>query len=243
MVLPEEDDHSSGTTKPSTTPKIIVNLKMFQRIREMEQGSWGRGQYLQLEVLGCLVRAGEQINGDHLVVIHVLLSKSGEHSGYVGGVGLSVNLKGRHGFEFLLNSKPQQTKKNTKTGNPKLRIWKLEVRRRPGRVCKISSIELSRRAGGRKAQQERKRRQERRAMSEDETERDFIEPMERELDTIASSFPFFKLRKHEPSFRKKSRKVARATERRKLLAHTWGSAFLFFCFFTSGISPEIEIEN
>jgi hypothetical protein len=112
MVLPEEDDHSSGTTKPKYhSPRRIVNLKVFQRTREMEQGSWGRGQYLQLEVLGCLVRAGEQINGDHLVVIHVLLSKSGEHSGYVGGVGLSVNLKGRHGFEFFLNSKPQKTKK------------------------------------------------------------------------------------------------------------------------------------
>jgi hypothetical protein len=79
-------------------------LKVFQRTREMEQGSWGRGQYLQLEVLGCLVRAGEQINGDQLVVIHVLLSKSGEHSGYVGGVGLSVNLKGRRGLKFFLNS-------------------------------------------------------------------------------------------------------------------------------------------
>ncbi len=86
----------------------------------MEQGRWARGQYLQLEVLGCLVRAGEQINGDDLVVIHVLLSKSGEHSGYVGGVGLSVNLKGRHGFKFLLNGTPQEREK--KTGNPKLRI-------------------------------------------------------------------------------------------------------------------------
>jgi hypothetical protein len=28
-------------------------------------------------------------------------------------------------------------------------------------------------------------------MSENETERDFIEPMERELGTIARSFPFF----------------------------------------------------
>ncbi len=105
MVLPEEYDRSSGTTKPKDhPPRRIVNLKVFQRTREMEQGSWGRGQYLQLEVLGCLVRAGEQINGDYLVVIHVLLSKSGEHSGYVGGVGLSVNLKGRHGLKFFLNS-------------------------------------------------------------------------------------------------------------------------------------------
>jgi hypothetical protein len=77
----------------------------------MEQGSWGRGQYLQLEELGCLVRAGEQINGDYLVVIHVLLSKNGEHSVYVGEGGLSVNLKGRHGFKLVLNSKPQKTKK------------------------------------------------------------------------------------------------------------------------------------
>ncbi len=192
MVLPEENDRSSGTTKPKHhSPRRVVNLKVFQRTREMEQGSWGRGQYLQLEVLGCLVRAGEQINGDYLVVIHVLLSKSGEHSGYVGGVGLSVvglsvNLKGRHGFKFSLNSKPQKTKKFTKTGNPKLRIWKLEVRRRPARVRKTYSIELSRGAGGRKAQQQQKRRQERRAMSENETERDFIE-----LGTIARSFPFF----------------------------------------------------
>jgi hypothetical protein len=140
----------------------------------MEQGSWGRGQYLQLEVLGCLVRAGEQINGDYLVVIHFLLSKSGEHSGYVGGVGLSVNLKGRHGFKLFLNSKPQKTKKNTRRGNPKRRIWKWEVRRRPGRIYKIYSIELRRGTGGRKAQQQRKRRQERRAMWENETERDFI---------------------------------------------------------------------
>ncbi len=105
MVLPEEDDHSSGSTKSKAHPaRRIVHLKVFQRTREMEQGSWGRGQYLQLEVLGCLVRAGEQINGDQLVVIHVLLSKSGEHSGYVGGVGLSVNLKGRHGLKFFLKS-------------------------------------------------------------------------------------------------------------------------------------------
>jgi len=82
MVLPEEDDHSSGSTKPKQhSPRRIVKLKVFQRTREMEQGSWGRGQYLQLEVLGYLVRAGEQINGDHLVVIHVLLSKSGEYCG------------------------------------------------------------------------------------------------------------------------------------------------------------------
>jgi hypothetical protein len=66
-------------------------------------------------------------------------------------------------------------------------------------------------------------------MSENETERDFMEPMEPELDTIASSFPFFKLRRHESSFGKKSEKIARATELRKLLADTWGSAFL--CFF------------
>jgi hypothetical protein len=152
MVLPEEDDLSSGTTKPKHhSPRRIVNLKVFQRTREMEQGSWGRGQYLQLEVLGCLVRAGEQINGDHLVVIHVLLSKSGEHSGYGGGVGLPVNLKGRHGFKFFLNSKFQKTKKNTETGDPRLRIWKLEVRRRPGRVCKIYSIELRRGVGCPKA--------------------------------------------------------------------------------------------
>jgi hypothetical protein len=191
MVLPEEDDHSSGTTKPKhDSPRRIVNLKVFQRTRETEQGSWGRGQYLQLEVLGCLVRAGEQINGDQLVVIHVLLSKSGEHSGYVGGVGLSVNLKGRHGFKFFLNSKPQKTKKNTKTGDPKLRIWKLEVRRRPGRVCKLYSIVLRRGAGGRKAQQQRRKRQKRRAMSENETEREFIELMERELCTVARSSPF-----------------------------------------------------
>jgi hypothetical protein len=191
MVLPEKDDHSAGTTKAKHhSPRRIVNFKVFQRTRE-EQSRWGRGQYLQLEVLGCLVRAGENINGDHLVVIHVLLSKSGEHSGYVGGVGLSVNLKGRHGFKFFLNSKPQKTKRNTKTGDPKLRIWKLEVRRRAGRVCKIYSIELSRGAGSRKAQQQRKRRQKRRAISESETERDFIEPMGRELGTMAGSFPFF----------------------------------------------------
>jgi hypothetical protein len=116
MVLPEEDDRSSGTTKPKYhSSRRIVNLKVFQRTREMEQGSWGRGQYLQLEVLGCLVRAGEQINGDHLVVIHVLLSKSGEHSGYVGGVGLSVvglsvNLKGRHGFKFSSTINPRKPK-------------------------------------------------------------------------------------------------------------------------------------
>jgi len=148
MVLPEEDEYSSGTTKAKHhSPRRIVNFKVFQRTREMEQSRWGRGQYLQLEVLGCLVGAGEQINGDHLVVIHVLLSKSGEHSGYVGGVGLSVNLKGRHGFKFFLKSKPQKTKKNTKTGDPKIRIFKLEVRRRAGRVRKIYSIELSRGAG------------------------------------------------------------------------------------------------
>jgi hypothetical protein len=64
----------------------------------------------------------------------------------------------------------------------------LEVRRRPGRVCKIYSIELRRGARGRKGEQKRKRRQERRAMSENETEREFIEPMERELGTIARSF-------------------------------------------------------
>jgi len=192
MVLPEEDDHSSGTTKAKHhSPRRIVNFKVFQRTKEMEQRRWGSGQYLQLEVLGCLVRAGEQINGDHLVVVHVLLSKSGEHSGDVGGVGLSVNLKGRHGFKFFLNSKPQKTEKNTKTGDPKRRIWKLEVRRRAGRVCKIYSIELSRGAGGRKARQQRKRRHNRRAMSENETERDFIEPMGRELGTVAGSFPFF----------------------------------------------------
>ncbi len=52
--------------------------------------------------------ASEQINGDNLVVINFLLSKSGEHSVHVGGVDLSVNLKGRHGFKFLLNSKPQE---------------------------------------------------------------------------------------------------------------------------------------
>ncbi len=94
----------------------------------MEQESWGRGQYLQLEVLGCLVGAGEQINGDYLVVIHVLLSKSDEHSGYVGGVGLSVNLKGRHGFEFFVNSKPQKTKKIQKQGiqNVEYGNWRSE---------------------------------------------------------------------------------------------------------------------
>jgi hypothetical protein len=81
--------------------------------------------------------------------------------------------------------------KNSKAGNPKLRIWKLEVRRRPGRVCKTYSIELSRGAGGRKAQQQQKRRQERRAIWENETERQFIEPMERELGNIGGSFPFF----------------------------------------------------
>ncbi len=191
MVLPQEDDHSSGTTKPKYhSPRRIVKLKVFQRTREMEQGSWGRGQYLQLEVLGCLVRAGEHTNGDQLLVIHVLLSKSGEHSGYVGGVGRSVNVKGRHGLKLFLNSKPQKTKKKRKIGDPKLRIWKLEVRRKPGRVCKIYSIVLGRGAGGRKAEQQRRKRQKRRAMSENETERDFVEPMERELCTVVRSFPF-----------------------------------------------------
>jgi hypothetical protein len=191
MVLPEEDDHSSGTTKPKhDSPRRIVKLKVFQRTRELEQGSWRRGQYLQLEVLGCLVRTGEHTNRDQLVVIHVLLSKSGEHSGYVGGVGCSINGKGRHGFKFFLNSKPQKTKKKRKIGDAKLRIWKLEVRRKPGRVCKIYSILLGRGAGGRKTQQQRKKRQKTRAMSESETERDFIEPMERELCTVARSFPF-----------------------------------------------------
>jgi hypothetical protein len=42
-----------------------------------------------------------------------------------------------------------------------------------------------------KARQQRKRRHKRRAMSENETERDFIEPMKRELGTIAGSFPCF----------------------------------------------------
>jgi hypothetical protein len=54
------------------------------------------------------VSASEQINGDNLVVINFLLSKSGEHCVHVGGVDLSVNLKGGHGFRFLLNSKPQE---------------------------------------------------------------------------------------------------------------------------------------
>jgi hypothetical protein len=51
------------------------------------------------------VSASEQFNGDNLVVIHFLLSKSGEHSVHVGGVALSVNLKGRHGYNFLHNIK------------------------------------------------------------------------------------------------------------------------------------------
>jgi hypothetical protein len=65
-------------------------------------------------------------------------------------------------------------------------MWKLEVRRGPARIRKTYSIEVSRGAGGRKAQQQQKRRQEMRAMSENETERDFIE-----LGTIAKSFPIF----------------------------------------------------
>jgi len=43
----------------------------------------------------------------------------------------------------------------------------MELRRRPGRVCEYS-VELSRRAGGPRAQQQCKRRQKRRAMLEKE---------------------------------------------------------------------------
>jgi hypothetical protein len=95
------------------------------------------------------------------------------------------------GSSFSSRVNLRKRKKIKKTGDPKFRIWKLEVRRRAGRVCKIYSIELSRGAGGRKARQQRKRRHNRRAMSENETERDFIEPMGRELGTVAGSFPFF----------------------------------------------------
>jgi hypothetical protein len=248
MVLPEEDDDSSGSTKRKHhSPRRIVNLNYFQRTREMEQGSWGRGQYLQLEVLGCLVRAGEQINGDDLVVIHVLLSKSGEHSGYVEEVGLSVNLKRRHGFKFLLKSKPQKTKKYIKTGNPKLRIWKLEVRRRAGRVCTIYSIELRRGARGRKAEQKRKKRQEWGAMSENETERDFVEPMERELGTIARSFLIFlapQRRVFVPREERKGRVRDADYEGSGPFSfgHTRGAAVIVFVF-TGGISRKMEIEK
>ncbi len=54
-------------------------------------------------------------------------------------------------------------------------------------------------------------------MSENETEGDFIEPMERELGTVSGSFPFFQLRRQESSFRQKSGKVARVTQLRKCL--------------------------
>jgi len=69
----------------------------------------------------CIVRASEQINGDNLVVIHFLLSKSGEHSVHVGGVGLSVNLKGRHRFK-VFSQQHTSAERGKKTGNPKLRI-------------------------------------------------------------------------------------------------------------------------
>jgi hypothetical protein len=146
-------------------------------------------------------------------------------------------------FKFLLKRKPQKTKKNTKTGNPKLRIWKLEVRRRAGRVCTIYSIELRRGARGRKGEQKRKRRQERRAMSENETERDFVEPMERELGTIPRTFLLFLAPQSLRSERRAERSRARRRLRRFwtvfLRAHTWGSGFVF----TGGISRKMEIEK
>jgi hypothetical protein len=73
--------------------------------------------------------------------------------------------------------------------------------------------------------------------------------MERELGNVGGSFPFFlaffldKILR----FRKKSGKVARETELRKLLTRfplgTHVGQRLFVFFFTGGISPEIEIEN
>jgi hypothetical protein len=80
-------------------------------------------------------------------------------------------------------------------------------------------------------------------VGERNTERAFMEAMERELGTVARNFPFFLLRGQESSFRTKTGKIARATQRRssedRLLCGTRGATFLF----SGEISPKSEVEN